>query len=49
MMTEKNTDAKHKGEHDHRAKDAPKDQGEIPRKRDDSRDDVDDPFGANKD
>ncbi|MFJ5338382.1 hypothetical protein ACIPSD_04620 [Pectobacterium sp. CHL-2024] len=43
-MTEKNTGTKHKDENDHPAKD----QGEIPRKRDDSKDDVDDPFDANK-
>ncbi|MEQ9886174.1 hypothetical protein [Pectobacterium zantedeschiae] len=47
-MTDKNTGTQHKGEDDHPAKDAPKDQGEIPRKRDDSKDDVEDPFGANK-
>ncbi|MBA0216791.1 hypothetical protein H4F33_14540 [Pectobacterium brasiliense] len=47
-MTEKNTGTKYKDENDHPANDAPKDQGEIPRKRDDSKDDVDDPFDANK-
>ncbi|UYA60139.1 hypothetical protein U1R68_11630 [Pectobacterium colocasium] len=48
-MTEKNADTKHKDEKDHPAKEAPKDRGEIPRKRDDSKDDVEDPFDANKD
>ncbi|UDQ77669.1 hypothetical protein LJQ72_09015 [Pectobacterium brasiliense] len=47
-MTEKNTGTKHKDKNDHPANDAPKDQGEIPRKRDDSKDDVEDPFDANK-
>jgi hypothetical protein len=48
-MSDKNTRINHKDENDHPAKDAPKDQGEIPRKRDDSKDDVEDPFDANED
>ncbi|MEQ9945222.1 hypothetical protein [Pectobacterium aroidearum] len=48
-MSDKNTSTNHKDEDEHPAKDAPKDRGEIPRKRDDSKDDVEDPFDANED
>ncbi len=47
-MAEKNASTNHRDENDHPAEDAPKDRGEIPRKRDDSKDDVEDPFDAHE-